>query len=188
MPGSRSPYFADRAGNRRVRAARLRPLLAFAGIGLLTAWMMITGGSDVALFGLFCFAVVFGGGGLWIQRVEDHQDFILQARVDGQAILATQAICAGRPSGWPTVAGVQRGELRVTREGVSWTPGPTSTAEPLRIPRESVEAVSVSSRGLFWRRGSLIVSTPAGEALFVTSARVARLLAGLEQLKLPAPS
>ncbi|MDQ6725601.1 MAG: hypothetical protein M3066_05480 [Actinomycetota bacterium] len=123
----------------------------------------------------------------WLQKLEDRQDAAAQAEVEGIGAIGTQAVCSVLPAGRAQPVGVQKGRLRLARDAVSWEHGPSSTMMPVTIGRAELKATSVGSRGLFWRRGSLILDTERGSAIFVTTARFDRLLQGVEQLGYPAP-
>jgi hypothetical protein len=155
-------------------------------MAVLTLLMTVRSGPGAAATIAACVGLIFGAGAVWVQRLEDHQEAAAQAKAGGSNGIGTQGVCAAVPSDRPRPSGVQKGWLGLTRDAVFWEHGPSGSMEPVTIARLEIRTAAVGSRGLFWRRGSLILSTDGGPAVFVTTARFDRLLQGVEHLGFPA--
>lgn len=182
-----SPYLADGQDRRQVRWAYLRPLVPFLGFGVVSIGLMVSGGAAVALPSLVLISIVLGVGAVWFWRLGDRLDAAAQEGTDPSKEIITPAVAVSspRPEARET-GGVQKGILHLGRSTISWTPGPTSSLARFEIPSGELVGVSIISRGLFVRRGSLVVSTKTGRFAFATGARFERLLSGIEGLALPA--
>jgi hypothetical protein len=156
------------AALRRARTQSLLPAVGYAGVVIM---LMVTS-PDLLSFLVPFVAVLTGSGYFWIQRLSDRQDAARQAaHPDG---FATQAA-------WFHAGRLDKGELCISDRVLSWSPSPSSKAQPFATPIAS-DGVVVIRRGRLQPRASVIAMTNDRTLLFTTTARYQRALDAVAQM------